>query len=237
MVEDAVNVYEFILKKALEKYPEGGDDRIRKVAEETVPFFAKIEQEMDRDRWVRKLADALGISRESVNAEIDKVRRGLGVSLKEKGKESVEKDSKREAELVRMVIGWLVLSGKETVEEVKKWFSDVEIEGAEGKALVWIFNNKEDETPAKLIEKMPSELKSVVEESLMMKDMDEKPEKRDVMRLTGKILREYLEEKIKRLQIEVAEAEKADKSLLADEKYLEVVKFNKKINEIAAILA
>jgi len=70
-----------------------------------------------------------------------------------------------------------------------------------------------------------------------MKDMDEKPEKRDVMRLTGKILREYLEEKIKRLQIEVAEAEKADKSLLADEKYLEVVKFNKKINEIAAILA
>jgi len=237
MVEDAVNVYEFILKKALEKYPEGGDDRIRKVAEETVPFFAKIEQEMDRDRWVRKLADALGISRESVNAEIDKVRRGLGVSLKEKGKESAEKDSKREAELVRMVIGWLVLSGKETVEEVKKWFLDVEIEGAEGKALVWIFNNKEDETPAKLIEKMPSELKSVVEESLMMKDMDEKPEKRDVMRLTGKILREYLEEKIKRLQIEVAEAEKADKSLLADEKYLEVVKFNKKINEIAAILA
>lgn len=237
MVEDAVNVYEFILKKALEKYPEGGDDRIRKVAEETVPFFAKIEQEMDRDRWVRKLADALGISRESVNAEIDKVRRGLGVSLKEKGKESAEKDSKREAELVRMVIGWLVLSGKETVEEVKKWFLDVEIEGAEGKALVWIFNNKEDETPVKLIEKMPSELKSVVEESLMMKDMDEKPEKRDVMRLTGKILREYLEEKIKRLQIEVAEAEKADKSLLADEKYLEVVKFNKKINEIAAILA
>jgi len=237
MVDQAVNVYEFILKSALEKYPEGSEDRIRKVAEETIPFFAKIEQEMERDRWVRRLADALGISKESVSAEIDKVRRGLSVTLKKYDDTKPKRDVSRESELVRMIIGWLVLSGKETVEEVKKWFEGIDIEGAEGKALIWVLNNREESATTELIDRLPKELKNVVQESLMMKDMDDKPEKRDVMRLTGKILREYLEEKIKRLQIEIAEAEKEEKTEIAEEKYLEVVKFNKKINEIAAILA
>jgi len=237
MVEGAVNVYEFILKKALEKHHEGADDRIRKVAEETIPFFAKIEQEMERDRWVRKLADALGVSRESVNAEVEKSRRGLGSSLTGKTEGQEEGKIEREAEWLRMVIGWLVLSSVDTVEEVKKWFADMDIEGAEGKALVWILNNKREEEASVMRERMPHELRSVVEEALMMKDMDEKPEKKDVLRLTGKILRDYLEGRIRRLQEGLSEAEKAGKAQEADDKYSEVVRMNKKINEISAILA
>lgn len=86
-------------------------------------------------------------------------------------------------------------------------------------------------------ERMPHELRSVVEEALMMKDMDEKPEKKDVLRLTGKILRDYLEGRIRRLQEGLSEAEKAGKAQEADDKYSEVVRMNKKINEISAILA
>ena len=39
-------------------------------------------------------------------------------------------------------------------------------------------------------------LKGVVEEAMMMKEMDEKPDKKDVLKLVGKILRDIVEEKI-----------------------------------------
>jgi len=233
MVEEAVGIYDFVLKKAIEKYPEGAEERIRRVAEETIPFFAKIEQEMERDRWIRKLAEAIGVSKESVGAEVEKFRKGLVGMFSEKKQEK----KTEETPWLKMVIGWLMLSNEDVVKEVGKWFVGMEFEGAEGKALIWILKNKEGGETKDLIDKMPSELKGVVEEAMMMKEMDEKPDKKDVLKLVGKILRDIVEEKINNLQLEIQKAEKAGKLEDEEEKYAEVVRLNKKYNEITAILA
>jgi DNA primase len=233
MVEEAVGIYDFVLKKAIEKYPEGAEERIRRVAEETIPFFAKIEQEMERDRWIRKLAEAIGVSKESVGAEVEKFRKGLVGMFSEKKQEK----ETEETPWLKMVIGWLMLSNEDVVKEVGKWLVGMEFEVAEGKALIWILKNKEGGETKDLIDKMPSELKGVVEEAMMMKEMDEKPDKKDVLKLVGKILRDIVEEKINNLQLEIQKAEKAGKLEEEEEKYAEVVRLNKKYNEITAILA
>jgi len=237
MVESAVSFYDFILNKAVEKYPEGCDERIRRIAEETVPFFAKIEQEMERDKWIRKLSEILGVSKESVGAEVDKSRKGLKIFTKTQEDTKGEK-SGGSVELLKTLIGWLVLSDQETVKEVKAWFSGMDLSGAEGKAIVWIINNKDSNSETMgFLREMPGELRGVVEESLMRKDMDEKPDKKDVLKLTGKVLRELIEARLTTLQEEIARADKANEVEVSDKKYEEVVSLNRKFNEISAILA
>ena len=88
MVENAVSIYEFVLTKALDKYPKGNDDRVRNVAAEVVPYLAKIDQEMIRDRWAKKLADVLEVDKESVSAEIRKAKLGLKMELGTKKEEN-----------------------------------------------------------------------------------------------------------------------------------------------------
>ena len=234
IIDKAVNIYEFIIKKSLEKYPEGTDDRIKRVAEETIPYIAKIDHEMERDRWMRKLANSLGIGVESVRAEVEKVRMGLMMNFNEK---KVEEVKETKIEWLLILIGWLMLSSTELAKEVKKWFSGLEFAGGEGKALVWILNNKEDGGVAVELERMPEELKGIVREALMMKEMEEKPEKKTVLMLSGKILRDKIEVEVNGLQQEIERAEKEGRTEMAEEKYAQAVKLNKKFNEITSILA
>jgi len=154
------------------------------------------------------------------------------------GKENNKvKEESGDVRQLKILIGWLVLSDDEVVGEVRKWLGGVKLDGAEWKAVAWLVNNGNSEKEREIINRVPAELRGIVEEVLMMPEMEEKPERKAVLRLTGKILREYLERTIDRLKEEIEEAEKAGKGAEADEKYAQVAMMNKKISETAVLLA
>ncbi len=234
MVESAVSIYEFVLNKALEKFPKGNDDRVRSVAREVIPFLAKIDQNMIRDKWTRKLAEALEVGKESVAMEIDKYRSGLSIEISSANKTQV---NNRNDNWIRMFICWLILSDNDVVKEIKKWFYEVSVDGVEGKILNYIFSSKGIIKDSELVTEAPAELRSTLTEILMADDQTEKPSKKDVEKLATKVLREIIEKKITEIQEGIDMAEKNGENDKADKLYEEVVKLNKKSMEISAILA
>lgn len=236
MVDKAVSIYEYVLSKSLEKYPEGNEDRIRNVAADVIPFLAKIDQEMIRDKWVKKLAESLEIEKESVVSEIRKVRSGIKSDLGVKKEVSVKR-SDPVNQWLSMLIDWLMLADEKLVRKIHVWFRDIDIAGSEGKLLSWLFVNKGGESPEDIVKKVPSELKALAEDIVMKSELAETPNVKDIEKLAAKVLREVIENKIKDLEHLIELAEKAKQNDEAEKLYEEVVRLNKKNSEIAVILA
>ncbi len=234
MVEGAVSVYEWVIGRALEKYKDS-DDRVRNISEEVIPYLLKIENEMEKDRWMKKLSESLGVEKDSVKREMDRTRMGMRPTNVTKNK-LVEKTEPAVMGLGMLVV-WLVQASVDEVAKVKEWFDGEELEGALGKLLEYIFENKKTDGTGNLIEEMPAELKGAFEEVWMDEGIMAPGDKRDWQMLVGKILRDLLERKIKTLQRKMEEAEKRGEDGEAEELSREVVRVSKKINEVTAILA
>lgn len=233
MVEKAVSIYEFVLKKAIDKYPKGNEDRVRNVAMEVIPFLAKIDQDMVRDKWAKVMADSLEVDKDSVLSEIRKYRSGMPISMKEK-LEMVKNLGNEN--FVKMLIAWLPLVDSEVVKEIRKWFGGVPLENAEGKLLKWVLENRDSLGEGNWIKSLPAELRALAEEIVMTQPQDEL-DKRTVERLAVKVIRDLVERRIEELQKKITEAEKQDENEKADNYYREVVVLNKKSSEMGAILA
>lgn len=234
MVDKAVSIYEYVMEKALAKYPKGNEDRVRNVALEVIPFLAKIDQEMIRDKWAKRLAESLEVDKESVLAEIRKFRSGFSIDM---GNKKTQKPLYKNENWMGMLINWLILSDVEVVRKIRKWFYGFEIEGAEGKLLNFIFENKDRVNLDGWVKEIPTELKGLFEETLMSDESLEQPSSKDMEKLAIKVLREFIEKKITELQDGLDRAEKEGESEKADSLYAEVVKLNKKSSEISALLA
>lgn len=72
-VEEAVPVYDFLLDYLVSKNPLNEPSSLRKITKEFLPYFVKIENEMTRSHYERLLAKKLGISEDSVKAEMAKI--------------------------------------------------------------------------------------------------------------------------------------------------------------------
>ena len=207
MVEEAVDVYEFILEKAIKKNNDGTPDGISKVLSEVIPFFAKIENIVIREVWAKRLAEKLGVSLNSVLGEIDKNKSGKVFTGYVK-REEKPKAENRVDKLIKILVGSL-LSKLELGAKAKKILKEVEGSGGLWKLLVFILENGSvNIETAELIEKMPAEIQEVAKEIYMSTDEVETDEK-NVLEVTLQLAREMIKEQ---------RAELSKKRQLAEEK-------------------
>ena len=73
-IEKAENVYDFYINSAFKRFNGRTAEEKKKIGQEVVPVLAKIEDEIVKDVYVKKLADRLGVNEESVILQIEKLK-------------------------------------------------------------------------------------------------------------------------------------------------------------------
>lgn len=69
---EAENIYDFFLDSAFKRFRGTTAEEKKKIGQEIVPIFAKIEDEIVKDVFVQKLANRLGVSEEAIILQMEK---------------------------------------------------------------------------------------------------------------------------------------------------------------------
>jgi DNA primase len=235
MVEAAVDVYEFVMMSALQKYDKTEVQGVRKITEEVVPFLAKIENSVVKELWMRKFAQKLGVEVGLVQSEVERVKGGKTTYDKKepvsKGEEATENKMEK---LTRKLIGGLLIRPGVRAR-VKSCFGKIELKGSGGKALKIILG-QDEEDPVVIIEKTPAELKEVFQEAFMAEGDDENVTDKDILEMAVQLIREIIREEKKRLMSEMKLAR--EKGLEAEEDRLlgEVNELNREESRLVSFL-
>lgn len=190
LVDKPVSVYEWVMKKAFDKWGMETPEDVQRIVKKVVPYLAKIENRVVAEVWVRRLAEKLGVSKDRVWEEVEKVDKNasLDPSLELRMTENLNKGEK----LAKRLLTVLFQLGVEEKELVKKILSEISLNGAAGKLLTKWLNNK-DEKVAQWIKRLPDELKVVAEECFI-NEKEESLGEREVVRLAVDLVRSRLRE-------------------------------------------
>jgi DNA primase len=233
LVENSVDVYEYVMDGAFKKFDVSKMDGIKKITEEVVPFLAKIENGVMREVWAKRLAEKIGVATKGVLGEIDKKISGKQeVKNIDEGKEVEEK---RIVKLARRLIGQLILR-QEAVGVVAPWFAGVFVAGAEGKLISWLLENREDIAVEDLVKIIPEELREVAGESYMAEDSEEVPGQKEVEEAAVQLLREIIRERKKEIMAEMNVARQEKNEEKEDEIFAKLNELNKKESKVIAFL-
>lgn len=234
LVEKSVDVYEFIMDGAFKKFDVTKVDGVKKITEEVVPFLAKIENDVVREVWAKRLADKIGVALKGVMGEIEKKIAGKQESkiADDKKEEVVEK---RIVKLARRLIGLLILK-QEAVKIVSPWFGGVSVAGAEGKLITWLLENRENQPVDELVKNIPEELREVAGEAYMAEDSEEVPGQKEVEEAAVQLLREIIRDRKKELMEEMNLARREKNEEKEDEIFAKLNELNKKESRVIAFL-
>jgi len=96
-VKTAVSIYDFVIDSAVKRFGKVSPESKRKVSAEVVPWLSKIENEVVKSHFIKKLALVLGVEEEAVAVELTKQGRKQELS-RQPIKESPVKPSKSRRE-------------------------------------------------------------------------------------------------------------------------------------------
>jgi len=74
-VKQAVSIYDFFIDVALRQYDKNTIDGSKQISAELLPIFAKIENKIEQDHYLKKLADILQTAKTVVENEMERVLR------------------------------------------------------------------------------------------------------------------------------------------------------------------
>ncbi|KKT84620.1 MAG: primase protein [Candidatus Collierbacteria bacterium GW2011_GWA2_44_99] len=235
MVEKAVDVYDFVMTKAMQRYDKNNVHGIKKITEEVVPFLSKIENSVVREVWIRKFADKLGVEVGIVKDEVERFK--MGKKTQEKAttfNNAVEVvENKTEKLIRRLVGGLLVFPGVR--DRIKTWFNKIDLPGASGKALKLVVEQEEAD-PGKIIENVQAELKEVLQEAYMIGGESENTTEKDVLDLAIQLIREAIREEKKKLMAEMEMARKEGLETEEDSLFAKLNDLNIEENKIVSLL-
>ncbi len=235
MVEKAVDVYDFVMTKAMKKYDKNNVHGIKKITEEVVPFLSKIENSVVREVWIRKFADKLGVEVGIVKDEVERFKMGKKTQERantfNKTVEIVE--NKTEKLIRRLVGGLLIFPGVRN--RIKTWFNKIDLPGASGKALKLVVEQEEAD-PGKIIESVQAELKEVLQEAYMVGGESENTTEKDVLDLAVQLVREIIREEKKKLMAEMEKARKEGLETEEDRLFAKLNDLNREENKIVSFL-
>lgn len=235
MVENSVDVYEYVMNGALKKYDISKVDGVKKITEEVVPFLAKIENEVVREVWAGRLAKKLGVASKGVMGEIEKKISGKQEKYSVNEEKTKKVEDNRIVKLSRRLIGQLILR-QEAVGVVEPWFVGVNISGAEGKLITWLLKNREEVSVEELVKKIPDELREVAGESYMAEDSTEVPGQKEVEGAAVQLLREIIRDQKKEYLAEMDRARQEKNEEKENEIFAKLNELNKKESKIIAFL-
>jgi len=235
MVEGAVDVYEFVMTRSFKKNNIKTVSGIKKITEEVVPFFVKIENTVIKEVWTKKLAEKLGVDASVVKSEMERVRSGKNWLEKypRKNLEEIPIIENKMDKLARRLVGGLLICPS-AKKKVKLWMKSVSLTGAAGKVLSWVLDS-EDMSPAKTAELAPPELKNFIEEAYMAEGEDETVEN-DVLGLAVLLIRETIRESRKGLIEEMKKAKGVGDELKEEALSGELSSLDREENKIMVLL-
>jgi len=220
MVDSAVPVYEFFFNRLIGRYGIDTVEAIGKIVKEVVPMLSNIENSVIREVWVRKLALKIGVDKQRIEEEMEKVRRrGQGSENRDRGSEVSGNLMGKDVEFLGRVI-----AAKESWRmELKKLFIGLPPVGAVGKLLVEILN-RETVDLKELKKEIPEELFGVLSEAVLVSD--EEIAEKDFLKLAMEWGKRVVREEKSRLTEEIRSAEKDGQIEKIDNLMGKLVKLN-----------
>lgn len=109
-----VHIYDFIIDSAVSQFDPKTADGKRSILEKTVPYLAAIDNEVIKEHYLKKLADALGTSLESVTRQAEKEKGG-----KEVKKVPTEFKKKSREEVISVYLFALILQSPNLLESLR----------------------------------------------------------------------------------------------------------------------
>jgi len=110
-VKTAVSIYDFVINSAAKRFGKTSPESKRKVSAEVVPWLSKIENEVVKSHFIKKLAKVLGVEEEAVAVELTKQGRKQELS-RQQIKESPVKPSKSRRERLEDYLFALVIQAE-----------------------------------------------------------------------------------------------------------------------------
>ncbi len=110
-VKTAVSIYDFVIDSAAKRFGKTSPESKRKVSAEVVPWLSKIENEVVKSHFIKKLAKVLGVEEEAVAVELTKQGRKQELS-RQQIKESPVKPSKSRRERLEDYLFALVIQAE-----------------------------------------------------------------------------------------------------------------------------
>jgi DNA primase len=225
IVNKSVEVYQWIMDKSLSREYESEIEKVREVSKEVMPYINKIESNIVKDKWMSKLADALGVDKDMVMKESQRIRVEVPVE-----KAKVDQVDSKLQEWERRVVAGMSGMGKQDYEEWKKYLSVLGAETASRKLISFLVERggltPDDKIPDELNEEYGYAVMKYGELEIDRKGLD---------RLYLGLVRDTIEEKKQKLTTEIDELEKKQDESGVEGKMAEYMKLNKKYVEISLL--
>lgn len=227
MVEQAVDVYDYYIESAVERYGGGQAQDKRRMSEEVVPMLARIENEVMRMHYAKKLARVLEVETEVVLSEMSRVGR-MSVVRGENMSEEVSEVKDRGSGMERQILALLLRLDKEKGEGVLEEVVDLMEDSLQRVVKEWFGSKKE---VVEFIKSLPAELRGLAEEAYIQ-EVDEERTERDLREVVEQWRKKRWREVMESLRKELVEAEeKGDDERVAKLRD-KVVRLSKKIAKV-----
>ncbi len=230
-VEKAVPIYEFFFNKAITKWGANSVDSIGKIVKEVVPYLAKVENSVIREVWAKKLAERVGVDKQRVYEEIEKVRDGRQNSVSEKV-EKVPVFGRVALDL--KVLGLLLTMDAGLIEKIKKMLLGLPLSGAVGKLMGLVFGEGVVAKPDQFIERLPQELRKLAAEAYIVGN-EEMVEEKEVIKLFVAWAKAVIREERGILSEQIRQEEKDENSATIGILSEKLVKFNTLERKLALV--
>ncbi len=213
MIKKAIPVWDFVIRSSVEKYGTADPIAKKKVLAETLPLLAKIENEVVKQDYYKRLAQALGADLDSVLIEASKLKPSPAGQSRGPSEKKEEKD--RESLLEEYLLALILLEGKpEKLLDLKfNRFALKRVWEELGKFL----KKKKSFQLVKFLHFLPEELKPQLEMAFLKygdKKIDDVEKEIDKAKQALEKIR--LEKRLKKLSERIAREESRRKSKTVD---------------------
>lgn len=124
--DQSISVYEFLLRFSLRNHDPETPEGKREIVKEIGPVFVGIAHAVERDFYVKKLADILKVKKEIIKQDLDKIKQKQPLEIKKKETKKEKKKVSRQASLEKYIV-FLLFEMSKFGERVKE-LEDIEWE-------------------------------------------------------------------------------------------------------------
>ncbi len=232
--KEDVSVYDYLLKHTLESVDTGTAEGKKKVGDELLPFINQISNEIIKEHYLRKIADALDTSYESISKEIERLvtkqDKSAAVPIAARSKRSKE-------EILEEYLLALITQSDKPKNALRSAIETLSDSITRDRAyhkimdhLLFHFESTEHFDGKKFADGLPKELVPAFDTSILFPlppfDGEEKLLK-EIENVSQKLKIVYIQDKMKKLAQEIKEKEKTGE---------EIEELQKKYSDLAAHL-
>ena len=216
-VKNDIVIYDYLLSKALSSYNKNTADGKRKISSDILPIISRIENEIIKEHYLKKLSSELDTSLESLTREIERIEK------KEIVKEnvvSVRKEKKTRREVLEEYLMSLIVQNEDSkgiLEKAKNILSDYKFETiAFRKIIDQMLHYFKDHPVFKskyFIENLPKELSSAFDTCFLYplpKFADKLHCEQEAEKVAAELRALFLKDKIKEISASLKTGEKED---------------------------